>query len=424
MTGSHLSTDEAAGTIRSVFERIEEAAVVERSVLESVLAAVLARGHVLLEDVPGTGKTVTARVLAEALGLEFKRIQFTPDLLPSDITGSTVYDEHAAEFEFVKGPVFANVVLADEINRAPPKTQAALLEAMEERQVTADGETYDLPRPFIVVATQNPIEQEGTFRLPEAQRDRFSVKTSLGYPEVAGEMELLEKRTNRRSLAPSVDPVVSAETVRELQELAEDVTVDRKIRRYIIEIARATREDPRVEVGVSPRGIQRVFEACRAGAVIRNRDYVVPADVKRLAEPTMAHRLVLTTDANIENVDPRDVVRTAVESTQVPAVSPDAPDGDPEAGADGDPGVGSDGDRSGDARATPDRSGTAPPDGRDPAHSDGTTSRDTGGEDAAEQWDPARRDGQDSSGGGSDSPEWREVDSPDDGDENSREGGN
>jgi len=316
----------AAATVEDVFERIEQAAVVDRDVLEAVLSAVLARGHVLLEDVPGTGKTVTARVLAEALGLEFTRIQFTPDLLPSDVTGSTVYDEHAAEFEFVEGPVFSNVVLADEINRAPPKTQAALLEAMEERQVSADGVTYDLPRPFVVVATQNPVEQEGTFRLPEAQRDRFSVKSSLGYPAVEGEMELLEKRANRRSIAPTVDPVVAPETVRELQALTEDVTVDTKVRRYIIDVARATREDPRTEIGVSPRGIQRVFEATRSGAVVHGRDYVTPEDIKQLAVPTMAHRLVLTTEASVENVDPREVVRAALESVEVPAVSPDAPE--------------------------------------------------------------------------------------------------
>jgi len=322
--------EQAAATVEDVFERIERAAVVDRDVLEAVLSAVLARGHVLLEDVPGTGKTVTARVLAEALGLEFTRIQFTPDLLPSDVTGSTVYDEHAAEFEFVEGPVFSNVVLADEINRAPPKTQAALLEAMEERQVSADGVTYDLPRPFIVVATQNPVEQEGTFRLPEAQRDRFSVKSSLGYPEVEGEMELLEKRANRRSIAPTVDPVVAPETVRELQALTEDVTVDTKVRRYIIELARATREDDRTEIGVSPRGIQRVFEAARSGAVVHGRDYVTPEDVKQLAVPTMAHRLVLTTEASVENVDPRQVVRDALETVEVPAVSPGAPGDRPE----------------------------------------------------------------------------------------------
>ena len=316
--------ESAADTCLDVVERVEEAAVVERGVLLAILAAVVSRGHVLLEDVPGTGKTVTARVFAEALGLEFRRIQFTPDLLPSDVTGSNVYDERAKEFAFAEGPIFANVVLADEINRAPPKTQAALLEAMEEGQVSVDGTTYELPEPFVVVATQNPIEQEGTFRLPEAQRDRFAVKTSFGYPDVDGEMRLLDRRANRRSLSPSVDPVVDRERVLELRELAEEVRVDEKVRRYIVDLARATRADDRTNVGVSPRGVQRVFEAARAAALVAGREYVTPDDVKRLAETTMAHRLVVTTEATVEGVQPRDVVRDALDALDVPAVSPDA----------------------------------------------------------------------------------------------------
>ncbi|WP_226480893.1 AAA family ATPase [Natrinema amylolyticum] len=329
MDETNVTPDDAARTVRRVVERIEEAAVVDREVLHAMLSATLARGHVLLEDVPGTGKTVTARVIAEAMGLEFTRIQFTPDLLPSDVTGSTIYDDQTGEFEFAEGPVFTNVVLADEINRAPPKTQAALLEAMEERQVSVDGTTYDLPEPFLVVATQNPIEQEGTFRLPEAQRDRFSVKTSLGYPDLEGEMGLLERRANRRSLSPSVDPVVSPDAVRLLQNLTEGVTVDEKVRRYIVEIARKTRADQRAEIGVSPRGVQRVFEAARAAALIDGRSYVTPDDIKRLAEPTMAHRIVLTTEATVEGVDGSAVVRHAVNAVDVPAVAPGADDPEP-----------------------------------------------------------------------------------------------
>nr|WP_254611778.1 AAA family ATPase [Haloterrigena gelatinilytica] len=239
MDESNVTPADAEATVRDVVGRIEEAAVVDHGVLYAVLSAVFARGHVLLEDVPGTGKSVIARTIAESMGLEFTRIQFTPDLLPSDVSGSTVYDEHSGEFEFSEGPVFANVVLADEINRAPPKTQAALLEAMEERQVSVDGTTYDLPEPFVVIATQNPIEQGGTFRLPEAQRDRFSVKTSLGYPDVDGEMGLLERRANRRTLSPSVEPVIDPDAVLAIQDLTEDVTVDEKLRRYIIDLARA-----------------------------------------------------------------------------------------------------------------------------------------------------------------------------------------
>jgi len=327
---TELTPEAASAVCLDVVERIEESVVVERRVLFETLSAVIAKGHVLVEDVPGTGKTVLARVLAEALGLEFGRLQFTPDLLPSDVTGSNVYNEHERVFEFAEGPVFTNVVLADEINRAPPKTQAALLEAMEERQVSVDGTTHPLPEPFIVVATQNPVEQEGTFQLPEAQRDRFSVKTSLGYPGVEGEMGLLDRRANRRTLAPSVDPAVDPGTVTALQDLAETVRVDEKVRRYIIEIARRTREDSHVEVGVSPRGVQRTFEAARASALISGRAYVTPDDVKRLTGATMPHRLVLTTEATVEGVDPAEVVQAATDAVDVPAVSPATPEPDPE----------------------------------------------------------------------------------------------
>ena len=324
MDRADAAVEDPDRTLAAVLERVESAVVVDRATLRELLAAVLAKGHVLIEDVPGTGKTVTARVLAEALGLAFTRIQFTPDLLPSDVTGSTIYDEGTGTFEFAEGPVFANLILADEINRAPPKTQAALLEAMEERQVSVDGTTHQLPEPFVVVATQNPIEQAGTFRLPEAQRDRFTVKTSFGYPDVDGEMGLLERRANRRRLAPTVDPVVDADAVRSLQALAEDVTVETGLRRYIVDLARTTREDDRTEVGVSPRGVQRVFEAARARAVLDGRTYVAPDDVKTLAPATMAHRLVLSTDATIEGVRPGSVVERALESVDVPGVSPAA----------------------------------------------------------------------------------------------------
>lgn len=319
---SNLSPDQAAHLCAQIEQRILSAAIVNREVRIALLATVLSRGHALIEDVPGTGKSVTARVLAQALGLSFTRIQFTPDLLPSDVTGSNIYNEDDRSFDFSKGPVFTNVALADEINRAPPKTQAALLEAMEERQVSADGTTHDLPTPFLVVATQNPIEQAGTFPLPEAQRDRFSVKISLGYPDIDGEMELLDQRASRRTLSPSVKPVVNRKVVLALQALTEKVHVNEKIRRYIIDLARETRTDERTEVGVSPRGVQRVFEIARAAALIDGRGYVVPDDVKQLAEQTMAHRLVLTTEATVEGVDPVDVIRSAVESVAVPAVAP------------------------------------------------------------------------------------------------------
>ncbi|MFC7080294.1 AAA family ATPase [Halorussus caseinilyticus] len=303
-----------------VLDAVHSAVVADREFLETVLTGILARGHVLLEDVPGTGKTLTAQSFADALGLSFSRIQFTPDLLPADITGSNVYDEGTGEFEFSPGPVFANVVLADEINRAPPKTQAALLEAMGEGQVTVDGTTHDLPTPFFVLATQNPVEQEGTFGLPEAQRDRFIVKTTMGYPDFDGERELVDRRADRTAKAPSVESVMQGREVPAIQRVLETVRVDGKIRDYVVALGRATRADDRVDVGVSPRGIQRLFEAARARAVVAGREYVVPDDVKRVAEPTFAHRLVLTDEATVRGTDRSEVLADVLDRIEVPAV--------------------------------------------------------------------------------------------------------
>jgi MoxR-like ATPase len=303
-----------------VIERIRGAVVTDREPVETLLVGVLAKGHVLVEDVPGTGKTLLARSLATALGLSFNRIQFTPDLLPADVTGSNVYREDSGQFEFVPGPVFDNVVLADELNRAPPKTQAALLEAMEEGQVSVDGETHALPDPFIVIATQNPVEQEGTFALPEAQRDRFMLRTALGYPSFEGERTLLDNRAERETPTPTVDRVVTADRVRAMQLVPETIHVAPAIRDFIVELARATRNDGRVELGVSPRGIQRLFEASRARAGIAGRDYVVPDDVIAVAEATLAHRLVLTTEATVEGLTPADIVEQVRSRVSVPAV--------------------------------------------------------------------------------------------------------
>ncbi|SFR67574.1 AAA family ATPase [Halogeometricum limi] len=316
-----MDVSQAAATCDEVVEAVGAAVIADRDFLETVLTGVLARGHVLLEDVPGTGKTLTARSVAAALGLSFSRIQFTPDLLPADITGSNVYDETAGGFDFNAGPIFANVVLADEINRAPPKTQAALLEAMGEGQVTVDGVTHELPDPFFVIATQNPVEQEGTFRLPEAQRDRFVVKTELGYPDRAGERELVDRRDDRTRRAPTVSRVVGDGQVTALRAVPETVRVDGKLRDYVVDLGRASREDSRVAVGVSPRGVQRLFEAVRARAVIRKRDYVVPDDVKAVVPAVFRHRLVLTSDARVRGVDPLDVVSDLLDDVPVPAVA-------------------------------------------------------------------------------------------------------
>ena len=318
-----MDVEAAAGVCSDIVDRVSEAVVADRTFLETVLAGMLARGHVLVEDVPGTGKTLTAIAFADALGLEFNRIQFTPDLLPSDITGTHVYDEHEGDFRFQRGPVFANVVLADEINRAPPKTQSALLEAMDEGQVSADGETFPLPEPFFVIATQNPVEQEGTFRLPEAQRDRFVVEVSMGYPDRAGELELLERRSNRTTTKPRVDSVVDAATVNDLRGVPETVTVEPEVRGYLVDLARATREDGRVAVGVSPRGIQRFYEAARARAVVAGRSYVAPDDVKAVAPAVLTHRLVLTDEASIRGVDPAAVVSAVLDTVEVPAATAD-----------------------------------------------------------------------------------------------------
>ena len=315
-----MSIAETADVTDEVLDEILTVVVADRQVLEEVLAGILARGHVLLEDVPGTGKTLTARSLATALGLEFSRIQFTPDLMPSDITGSYVFEEGTGEFHFTRGPVFAQLVLADEINRAPPKTQSALLEAMEEGQVTVDGNTHELPEPFVVLATQNPVEQEGTFELPEAQRDRFAVKTSLGYPDEEGTRQLIDRRAERCRPDPSVGRVVERETVANLQAAPEQVRVDEQVRDYIASICRETRADGRVQVGVSPRGVQRLFEVSRAMAAISGREYVVPDDVKRIAPAVLGHRLVLDPEASIRGISTQDVVQTILDTVEVPAM--------------------------------------------------------------------------------------------------------
>jgi len=315
-----MDVAQASEDCAAVLDEISNAVIADREFLETVLLGAVARGHVLLEDVPGTGKTLTARAMASALGLEFSRVQFTPDLLPADVTGTHVFNEEQREFEFQEGPIFANIVLADEINRAPPKTQAALLEAMEEGQVTVDGETRELPKPFFVIATQNPVEQEGTFPLPEAQVDRFMVKSSIGYPDESGEVELLRRRAGRVEQSPSVGRVLTDQEVADLRQVPEDVRVDEDLLGYMAQLTRQTREDGRVEVGVSPRGTQRLFEASRAYATLVGREYVTPDDIKRVAQPVLAHRLVLTPDAMVNNVQKSQVVDAVLESVPVPTV--------------------------------------------------------------------------------------------------------
>jgi MoxR-like ATPase len=306
----------------SAFERLYEelgkAIVGKREVIDRLLVALLARGHVLIEDYPGMAKTLLASSFAKALDLHFRRIQFTPDLLPSDITGGYYWDAKSGEFKLRRGPVFTNILLADEVNRAPPKTQSALLEAMQERQVTIDGNTFPLEEPFMVVATLNPIEQEGTYPLPEAQLDRFLIKTRIGYPSFPEEVQILKKRIERRSDRPEISRVLTRDEVLQLQRRVEDVYVDDSILEYIVRITSSTRGVKEVEVGVSPRGSEALMKAARALALVRGRDYVIPDDVKELAVPVLSHRLVLKVESAMIGVSAEEVIRRVLEKIEVP----------------------------------------------------------------------------------------------------------
>ena len=288
-----LTTREASDLARAVLEEVQRAVVGKQEALTLVLAAVLAKGHVLLEDFPGLGKTLAARSFAQALGLEFTRAQFTPDLLPADLTGSFVYDQRAGRFEFRRGPVFTGLLLADEINRTPPKTQAALLEAMQERQVTVEGETFPLAAPFHVLATANPIEYEGTYPLPEAQLDRFLMRVSFGYPSADQEYDVVGRRLARRREEIVLDPVTDAAGLLRIQEAVEQVDVDESVGRYCVALATATRAHPQVLTGASPRGSIALVLSARAWALLHGRDYVVPEDVKAVARAVLAHRITV-----------------------------------------------------------------------------------------------------------------------------------
>jgi MoxR-like ATPase len=310
---------EAARTAARVLEQVERAVVGKRDALELVLAAVLARGHVLLEDLPGLGKTLAARSFAQALGLEFTRAQFTPDLLPSDLTGSFVYDQRESRFDFRAGPLFTGVLLADEINRTPPKTQAALLEAMQERQVSVEGQTFVLPDPFLVLATANPIEQDGTYPLPEAQLDRFLLRVAFGYPTAEEERDVIVRRLERRREDLVLEPVTDAAGLRALQAATETVRVDASVVRYCVDLAAATRAHPDVLTGASPRGSLGLVLAARGLAVVRGRDYVVPEDVKAVARPVLAHRVSVRPELWMTAASGRGVVGAVLGSVATPA---------------------------------------------------------------------------------------------------------
>jgi MoxR-like ATPase len=307
--------------IASLTERvtgnIEKVIIGKRHEVQMTLIALLCEGHLLIEDVPGVGKTMLARAIARSIGCSFRRIQFTPDMLPSDVTGVSVFNQKTREFEFRPGPVMAQIVLADEINRATPKTQSALLEAMEERQITVDGLTYPMEAPFLVLATQNPIEYEGTFPLPEAQIDRFMMRVSLGYPAAADEMNILESQRQRHPIQ-DIGQVVSAAELLAAQAAVREVYADDLIKEYIVDLANASRRHPDVYLGVSPRGSLALYKASRAYAALQGRDYVIPDDAKALLEATFAHRLIISPSARIKNVEARAVVEQIAGSVPVP----------------------------------------------------------------------------------------------------------
>ncbi len=315
------ATDDIGAVVRPaalrVIEAVERVMVGKRDTVTLLLVALFCEGHVLLEDIPGMGKTLMAKALARCLDGSFRRIQFTPDLLPSDVTGLNVFDQSTGAFRFRAGPILANVVLADEVNRATPRSQACMLEAMEERQVTVDGETHFLPRPFLVLATQNPVEQEGTFPLPEAQLDRFLMSIGHGYPSEAEE-EAIVLRFERANPLDALVPVISGSELLRLQALCREVRVEESVRRYIVRVARATRDQAGVHLGASPRATQRLFAASQALAAIRGRSYVIPDDVRDLAVPVLAHRIVPATEARLRGRSREDLVRESLASVPVP----------------------------------------------------------------------------------------------------------
>jgi MoxR-like ATPase len=318
MTERAETATTTAANCEVVLDEIQRAVVGRRAALTLIMTAVLARGHVLIEDLPGLGKTLIARSFAAALGLDFKRVQFTPDLLPADLLGSTIYDMQSGRFEFRPGPIFANLLLADEINRTPPKTQAALLEAMAERQVSIDGVTHPLPAPFIVLATDNPIEYEGTYPLPEAQLDRFMIRLELRYLSDADELSMLRRRIDRGSPEPEVGQVIDAHELLAMRESVEQVTVHDDVLHYVVSLATASRQHPQIAVGASPRAELDIVQLGRARALLLGRDYVIPEDVKALAVPAMAHRISLRPEMWVRQVRNSDVVEDLLRRVPVP----------------------------------------------------------------------------------------------------------
>jgi MoxR-like ATPase len=304
-----------------VISNVERVIVGKHHEVRLALVALLCRGHVLIEDVPGTGKTVLAKAIAKSLGCTFRRIQFTPDLLPSDVSGLSIYNQKTQEFEFRPGPIMSQVVLADEINRATPKTQSALLECMEEHQATIDGTTYQMPDPFLVIATQNPIEYEGTFALPEAQLDRFMIRLRLGYPQPIEEIVILDEQKRSHPLE-ELEEVLNVEDLRDMQAAVREIYVDSSVSDYIVRLVNSTRNHPDVYLGASPRGSIALYRAGQALAGLLGRDYVIPDDVKALAEPALAHRLIIKTSSSIHDVQAGQVIRELLDTTPIDGIRP------------------------------------------------------------------------------------------------------
>jgi MoxR-like ATPase len=313
-----MTIDELARQAEQILDEVERAVVGKRDALELVLLGILADGHVLIEDFPGLAKTLAARAFAQVTSIGFTRVQFTPDLMPSDVTGSSIYNQREGDFEFRPGPIFTNLLLADEINRAPPKTQAALLEAMQERQVTIEGTTHLLAPPFLVLATQNPIEYEGTYPLPEAQLDRFMLRIGVGYPEREDEWEVLERRLERGADEVELEPVVGRDELLEMQRTIEQVHVDRSVGLYMVDLVAATRNAPGVQVGASPRGSLALLKLSRCRAALAGRDFVIPEDVKAVALPALAHRLSLRPELWVQRLRPEDLVLELLDRVPTP----------------------------------------------------------------------------------------------------------
>jgi MoxR-like ATPase len=315
-----ISIPEISSICKKLVDEVGRVVVGKKNMLKYVILGILTDGHILFEDYPGLAKTLTAKTFSSVMGCKFTRVQFTPDLLPADITGTYVYSQKTGDFKLIKGPIFTNVLLADEINRAPPKTQAALLEAMQERQTTLEGSTYPLAKPFLVLATQNPIEYEGTYPLPEAQIDRFLMKLSVGYPNENEEQEILQRMETGDIGDIPVNKVIGPNEILAMQQTIQKVHIDKDLQDYIVKLVQSTRSESRVEVGISPRGSIALFKLAKAHAAFYGRDYVVPDDVKNVVLPALSHRVILKAEARVRGVKPEDVINDIVSNTPVPTV--------------------------------------------------------------------------------------------------------